>query len=180
MAPIQTNRPEQVPQDEFLRLFSRYSRRIYEFILTLVMRHADADEIFQDTCLVLWKKFGSYDREGSFYGWACRIAYLEILQLRRKSQRLHTVSDEALEVLADTALSRADNLNARQQALEDCLQKLRADDRALIEERYRQRRSPKEIAAIGSVSVYSVYRALARIHSLLVNCVQRSLAREGF
>src|SRR3972149_3414687 len=166
-------------QDEFLRLFSRYSRRIYEFILTLVMRHADADEIFQDTCLVLWKKCDSYDPEGTFYGWACRIAYLEILQLRKKSQRLHTVSEEALEVLAEKAVGQADNLNARQQALEDCLQKLRADDRALIEQRYRQRRTPKEIAEFGSLSVYSVYRALTRVHTTLMNCVQRSLAREG-
>jgi RNA polymerase sigma-70 factor (ECF subfamily) len=166
------------PQDEFLRLFSRYSRRIYEFILTLVMRHADADEIFQDTCLVLWKKFDTYDPQGTFYGWACRIAYLEILQLRRKSQRLHLVSDEALEVLADTAIGQADNLSARQHALEDCLQKLRAEDRALIDQRYRERHSPKEIAGLAAVSVYSVYRALARIHSSLMTCVQRNLARE--
>ena len=179
MTSIPTNRPEGDRQDEFLRLFSRHSRRIYEFILTLVMRHADADEIFQDTCLVLWKKFDSYDPHGTFYGWACRIAYLEILQLRRKSQRLHTVSEEALSVLADKALSQADNLDSRQQALGDCLQKLRADDRALIEQRYRQLRSPKEIAELGAVSVYSVYRALTRVHTLLMNCVQRSLAREG-
>src|SRR3972149_686807 len=97
-------------QDEFLRLFSRYSRRIYEFILTLTMRHADAEEIFQDTCLVLWKKFGSYDPQGSFYGWACRIAYLEVLQLRRKNQRLQLLSEEALAILADKALAHADNL----------------------------------------------------------------------
>ena len=170
---------ESDPQDEFLRLFSRYSRRIYEFILTLVMRHADADEIFQDTCLVLWKKFDTYDPQGTFYGWACRIAYLEILQLRRKNQRLHIVSDEALAVLADTALAHTENLNARQQALEDCLQKLRAEDRTLIEQRYRERHSPKEIAGMGSVSVYSVYRALARIHSSLMTCVERNMAREG-
>jgi RNA polymerase sigma-70 factor (ECF subfamily) len=167
------------PQDEFLRLFSRYSRRIYEFILTLVMRHADADEIFQDTCLVLWKKFDTYDPQGSFYGWACRIAYLEILQLRRKSQRMHTISEGALAVLADKAISQADHLNTRQHALEECLQKLGPSDRQLIEQRYRQRRSPKEIAQLESLSVYSVYRALTRVHTALMNCVQRGMAREG-
>jgi RNA polymerase sigma-70 factor (ECF subfamily) len=166
------------PQDEFLRLFSRYSRRIYEFILTLVMRHADADEIFQDTCLVLWKKFDTYDPQGSFYGWACRIAYLEILQLRRKNQRMHTVSEDALEVLAEKAISGADNLSSRQHALEDCLQKLAATDRQLIDQRYRQRRSPKEIAQLGSQSVYAIYRALARVHTSLMTCVQRGMARE--
>jgi RNA polymerase sigma-70 factor (ECF subfamily) len=170
---------ESDPQDEFLRLFSRYSRSIYEFILTLVMRHADADEIFQDTCLVLWKKFDTYDPRGSFYGWACRIAYLEILQLRRKSQRMHTVSDDALAILVDKAICQVDHLNSRQQALEECLQKLGSTDRQLIEQRYRQRRSPKEIAQLGSLSVYSVYRALSRVHSALMNCVQRSLSHEG-
>jgi RNA polymerase sigma-70 factor, ECF subfamily len=174
-----TERPGVDPQDEFLRLFSRHSRRIYEFILTLVMRHADADEIFQDTCLVLWKKFDSYDPEGTFYGWACRIAYLEILQLRKKSQRLQTVSEEALEVLADKAVAQVDNLNVRQHALEDCLQKLNVEDRTLIEQRYRHRHTPKEIAKLGSISVYSVYRALTRVHNALMTCVQRSLAREG-
>src|SRR3990170_4143667 len=110
------------------------------------MRHADAEEIFQDTCLVLWKKFGTYDPQGSFYGWACRIAYLEVLQLRRKNQRLQLLSEEALAILADKALAHADNLDSRQHALEDCLQKLTAEDQALIEQRYHQRRTPKEIA----------------------------------
>jgi len=165
-------------QDEFLRLFSRYSRRIYEFILTLVLRHTDAEEILQETCLVLWKKFDSYDPQGSFYGWACRIAYLEVLAFRRKRQRLQTISDEALAILADKAMTHADNLDQRQQALEECLQKLEGRDRALIEQRYHQRRTPKEIAQIESRSVYSVYRALARVHTALFHCVQRQLARE--
>jgi RNA polymerase sigma-70 factor (ECF subfamily) len=176
--PMATGRSED-QQDEFLRLFSRFSRRIYEFILTLVFRHADAEEIFQDTCLVLWKKFDSYDPQGSFYGWACQIAYLEVLQLRRKSQRLQTVSEEALAVLAHEALARADNLNSRQHALEDCLQRLGPEERTLIEQRYHERHSPKEIAAITSRSVYSVYRALARVHDALMNCVQMRLAHEG-
>ena len=107
---------------------------------------------------MLWKKFDSYDPQGSFYGWACQIAYLEVLQLRRKSQRLQTISEEALAVLAHEALSRAGNLNSRQHALEDCLQRLGAEERTLIEQRYHERHSPKEIAAITSRSVYSVYR----------------------
>jgi RNA polymerase sigma-70 factor, ECF subfamily len=147
--------------------------------LTLVFRHADAEEIFQDTCLVLWKKFDSYNPEGSFYGWACQIAYLEVLQLRRKSQRLQIFSEEALSLLANQALTRADNLSSRQHALEDCLQRLGSDERTLIEQRYHERRSPKEIAGITSRSVYSVYRALARVHDALMNCVQMRMSHEG-
>lgn len=178
MAPIGQDRPEEDFHDEFLRLFSRHSRRLYEFILTLVLRHADADEIFQSTCLVLWKKFGTYDERGNYYHWACRIAYLEMLKHRRNSQRLHLMSEDALAALASQMLSHADHLNARREALEDCLQRLNPQDRRLIEERYHEHRAPKEIAAGKAQSVYSVYRALARVHSMLFSCVQLRLARE--
>jgi RNA polymerase sigma-70 factor (ECF subfamily) len=165
--------------DEFLRLFSRCSGRIYTFILTLVMRDADADEIFQDTSLVLWKKFGTFEPDGNFYSWACRIAYIEVLRLRQKNRRLQIVSDEALSVLAEIAIDRADDLDARTQALEHCLEKLGGADRLLIEQRYHQQLTPKEIAAASARSVYAVYRALARVHTALLNCIRRQLAREG-
>jgi RNA polymerase sigma-70 factor, ECF subfamily len=175
---MEPDRPVSDNQDEFLRLFSRYSRRIYEFILMLVMRHADADEVFQNTCLVLWKKFDQYESEGSFYSWACRIAYFEVQQMRRQSQRLRTLSEEALSLIADTALGSTDRLGQRQQALAECLQKLGDQDRDLIEQRYHYRRLPKEIAEMKSRSVHAIYRALARIHSALFRCVERQMAIE--
>lgn len=165
--------------DEFLRLFSSHSQRIYEFILMLVLQQADAEEIFQETCLILWKKFASYDPAGSFRAWACKIAYLEVLQLRRTSRRLQTFSDEALALLADTALAHPDHVSRRQAALEACLEKLKPKDREMVEERYYHRRTAKEIAGFKSRSVYSIYRALSRIHLALLNCVQGQLAREG-
>lgn len=164
--------------DEFLRLFSSHSQRIYEFILTLVMRQADADEIFQDTSLILWKKFDSYDPNGNFRAWACRIAYLEVLQLRRTSRRLLTFGDEALALLAEKAIAHSDDSGRRQAALEACLERLQPPDREMIEHRYYHRRPPKEIATLRACSVYSIYRALARVHSALLNCVQNRLSRE--
>jgi RNA polymerase sigma-70 factor, ECF subfamily len=164
--------------NEFLRLFSSQSQRIYEFILVLVMRRTDAEEIFQNTCLILWKKFDSYDPEGNFHAWACRIAYLEILQQRRTNRRLQTFSEEALSLLADKALAHSTDLGHRQQALEECLEKLGSQDRELIEQRYYYRRTPKEIATVKTRSVYSIYRSLCRVHRALFECVQSRMARE--
>lgn len=171
--------PEQEQHDEFLRLFSRYSHRIYNFVFTLVMSHADADEVFQETCVVLWKKFDSYDPEGNFLGWACRIAFLEVSQLRRRGRKLELLSEGALEALADEAIAQTDRLDARHDALDHCVEKLGAEDHALIIQRYRQQRTPKEIAALTSRSVYSVYRALTRVHAQLLDCVSTRLAEEG-
>jgi RNA polymerase sigma-70 factor (ECF subfamily) len=172
-------KPAETRQEEFLRLFSVHSQRIYEFILMLLIRRADADEVFQETCLVLWNKFGSYDPNGSFYAWACKIAYLKILALRRANRRLHLFSEEVLGILADKALNNADELGLRREALDECLERLNVADRKLIEQRYYDRRTPKEIAATRSRSVYSVYRALCRVHGSLFECVENRLLKEG-
>lgn len=170
---------DQQQHDEFLRLFSRHSRRIYNFVFTLVMSHADADEVFQDTCVVLWKKFDSYDPEGNFLGWACQIAMYEVKQLRRKRSRVPLLSDDALTALADQAIRHSDALNARQNALDHCVEKLSETDRALIEKRYRQQLTPKEIAKGLSKSVYAVYRALTRVHNGLMECVNLQLVGDN-
>jgi RNA polymerase sigma-70 factor len=164
--------------DEFMRLFSQHSRRIYQFLLTLTMNHTDAEEVYQNTCVILWKKFGAYEPTGSFYAWACRIGQLEFMQVRRKNKRMQTVSDDVLNLLADQAIAHADQLGAGQEALADCLDKLDSRDRQLIQERYYSERAPKEIARLHASSVHSIYRALARIHMSLRECVHRTLARE--
>lgn len=161
-----------------MRLFSQHSRRIYQFILMLTMNHADADEVYQNTCVVLWKKFGSYDPTGAFYAWACRIAQLEMLQVRRTNRRMQTMSDDVLNLLADHGIAYGDRAAERQEVLAECLSKLKSNDRQLIEERYYHERAPKEIAKSESRSVHSVYRALARIHISLRECVHRTMARE--
>jgi RNA polymerase sigma-70 factor (ECF subfamily) len=88
------------------------------------------------------------------------------------------LSDDALELLANAAITLSDESSSRQEALEDCLSRLKAGDRDLLQARYYHQRPPKQIAAMQSRSVDSVYRALSRIHNMLLNCVQRNLARE--
>lgn len=165
--------------DQFLRLFSHHSRQIFAFILSLVMRHSDADEVFQETSLVLWKKFAAYNPEQSFFAWACRIAELSILEQRRKNQKYLTISEEAFQLLADRMCHQPNNLDSRRKALEICLDKLPDSERQLIEQRYKLQLSPKEMADRSARSVYSIYRALTRVHTALLDCVQKSLAREA-
>src|SRR5213595_1653739 len=48
--------PSDVDREEFARLFSRNARRIYGLIMTLVFNHHDAEEVFQNTNVILWNK----------------------------------------------------------------------------------------------------------------------------
>jgi RNA polymerase sigma-70 factor len=174
-----TGQPSDVDREEFARLFSRNARRIYGFIMTLVFNHHDAEEVFQNTNVVLWNKFADFQPGTNFFAWASRIAYFEVLSLMKQQRRSRTFSDEALELLANEAIALSDQSTERFEALEECLARLNAPDRELLQERYYYQRPPKQIAASQSKSVHAIYRALSRIHNMLLNCVQRSMKEDG-
>ena len=43
--------------DEFLRLYSSHHRLLYRYVLTLLGRPSDADDVMQNASVILWKKF---------------------------------------------------------------------------------------------------------------------------
>jgi RNA polymerase sigma-70 factor len=146
--------------------------------MTLVFSHHDAEEVFQNTSVVLWNKFVEFEPGSNFFAWASRVAYYEVLNYMKQQRRTRAFSEAAMELLASEAIALSDESTSRQEALEDCLSRLTRADRDLLQERYYYQRPPKQIAALQSRSVDSVYRALSRIHNVLLNCVQRNLARE--
>lgn len=73
--------------DEFLHLFTTYQLRVYRYIVTLVANQADAEEIFGETNMVIWRKSDPFRPGTNFLAWACRIAYLEVLKHRERKGR---------------------------------------------------------------------------------------------
>ena len=171
--------PSDLDREEFARLFSRNARRIYGFIMTLVFNHHDAEEVFQNTNVILWNKFADFQPGTNFFAWASRIAYYEVLSLMKQQRRSRTFSDEALELHANEAVALSDQSTERYEALEECLSRLDPPDRELLQERYYYQRPPKQIAASQAKSVHAIYRALSRIHNVLLNFVQRSMKEDG-
>ena len=113
------------PSEEFVQLFSRSQRRIYLFILAQVANPVDAEEILQETNVVIWSKFHKFQLGTNFNAWACQIATYEVLKFRerRRRDRLY-FSDEFVKSVAADALSNFDSLEDRRNALIQCLGKL--------------------------------------------------------
>ena len=162
-----------------MSLFSLHSRRVYSFIITLVVYPQDADDVFQNTSLALWKKHTHYSSGTSFWAWACQIAYYEVLRYRKSSRRKLIFSDEIVQRIATGMLAQEEQTTLREQALHDCMERLASKDRDMIELRYFHEKAPKQIAELQSRSVHSIYRALSRIHEQLHRCVNHVLAIEG-
>lgn len=161
-------------QAEFVRLLSRSSSRLFGFVLSLCVNRSDAEDVFQNTSVVLWEKFDTYERGTNFLAWACRIAYFEALYDRRKTSRVKTLSDAAWQALATDALTTVDDKHENEEALAECLARLKPADRQLLQQRYFSQQSVAEIAAASSKSVHAIYRALSRIHDALMQCMRRS------
>lgn len=166
-----------VPSEEFVQLFSRNQRRIFLHILGQVGNAADAEEIQQETNVVIWSKFDRFELGTNFIAWTFQIANFEVMKFRdrRRSNRL-MFSDELVGTIADESEEMLDDFDLRRAALRECLKKLRSKDRELIQSRYATGNKGKDVAVSLGRPMNSVYQSIGRIRKSLFECINRQLA----
>jgi RNA polymerase sigma-70 factor, ECF subfamily len=165
------------PSPEFVQLFTHYQRRLFLYILSQVPNPIEAEEIQQETNVVIWSKFTQFREGTNFLAWVSQIANFEVMKYRsrRKRNRMQ-FSDEFLETVSRDALERSDELEERRAAMVECLNKLRPRDRELIEQRYAPGEKGKHLAEQIGRPANSVYQSLGRIRRVLMECIQRRLS----
>jgi RNA polymerase sigma-70 factor, ECF subfamily len=163
--------------DEFIHLFSSHEARLRAYILCLLPRWSDAEDVAQRVNLVLWRKFDHFRIGTSFYAWACQIARLEIRNFRRTQGRDKLLfSDDLINAVAEESEHMQEELGARVQALQICVEKLAPRNRDMLRYRYEKGGSIEQIAKKFNRSVDSVYKTLSRIRLALHDCINRALA----
>jgi RNA polymerase sigma-70 factor (ECF subfamily) len=166
--------------EEFVRLFTRSQFRVLRFIHTLLPNLTEAEDVLQETSVILWKKWPQFERDRDFVKWACGIARLEVFRLLRQRKRNASyLSDAVLNQIADLATAEAcDNarFEAGESALELCLQRLNESDRRLLKLRYQHDKTVQEIAEECGRPKSTVHDVLSRLRTRLLNCVRRRLA----
>ncbi len=168
------------PREEFIKLFTKYQRRVFLFILSQVPNPVDAEEIHQEANVIIWRKFDRFELGTNFLAWACQIATYEVLKYRERQRRdRHLFSDEFVRQVASDAIEQADELEQRRQHLAVCLSKLRNEDRELIQQRYSAGESGKSVAELIGRPINSVYQSLSRIRRTLLECVNRQVQAQA-
>jgi RNA polymerase sigma-70 factor (ECF subfamily) len=163
--------------NEFMRLLVGNQRRLYQYVHALLPSEQDVEDALQETFIVLWKKFEQFQPGSSFFAWASRVAYLEVLALRkRRGGGVVILDDEVLELLAGEAIDAAPLVDARHRALADCMNKLPAADRELVERRYALGTRRNDLARELGRPANSVSKSLGRIRQALWDCIHRALA----
>jgi RNA polymerase sigma-70 factor (ECF subfamily) len=156
-------------------LIARHQPEIHRYVLSLLPDRMLADDVVQETNLVLWRKAAEYDPAQPFLPWALTIALYQVKAARRDAGRdRHVFDDSLVEVLA-TECREDHHTDALEQALEKCLQELPERQRQLILARYAPGSSVQDLAAARKQTPTALSLSLMRIRRALETCIERKL-----
>ena len=130
------NQSEQ--HQQFVDLLVEHQNQLFAYLFAMVHSRDDAEDLYQQTSLVLWQKFDKFESGSNFFRWAARTAQLEalnFLKYRRRSKL--QFSSEVTEQLADAAEAASQQESDRTDALLACMDKLNPEDRHLVLECYK-------------------------------------------
>jgi RNA polymerase sigma-70 factor (ECF subfamily) len=165
--------------EEFTRLLLQNQKRLWGLILSLVPNGSDADDVMQETCVVMWRKFEEFQRGTDFGAWGLRVARFQVMSYYQRQRRNQArLSDELLESITEKIAEPAWEASARGDALRECLAKLKPREYDLIQRRYHAEQNIEEIAAALSATSHAIYKALARLQTRLLGCMELRLRRE--
>src|SRR5687768_4964962 len=104
---------------EFLKLFLAHQGDLKAFLASVVRDRGAVEDLFQETSLVLWQKYGEYDPARPFGAWARGIAANKILQERARRVPL-SFSPSAVRAIRE-AFDRAEPDREDPGPLRDCV-----------------------------------------------------------
>ncbi|HOK67814.1 MAG TPA: sigma-70 family RNA polymerase sigma factor [Anaerohalosphaeraceae bacterium] len=150
-------------------------RKLYLYILSLVLYPSDADDLLQDTLVLMWSKFDEFKPGSDFTAWGKAIARFKVLNHLKKNKSAKLQFDEDLLKVIEAESSQTENLDERIEVMRKCVQSLSEKEMNLLRMRYYLDFSFKKIALSIGISKQSVYRAVSRIHAKLVKCMRLNL-----
>lgn len=163
---------------QVLQLFVRHQPRIKGFILALLPDFAAAEDVLQETFLVVQRKAAEFDPGTNFLAWSFRIARFQVMKAQTAHQRqAERLSDAVLESLADSAPVEPWD-DRRLSLLPHCLDKLAPQARRIVDLFYRDEHRPQEIAQRLSWTPAAVSVALSRARKALRECIERQLGSQ--
>jgi len=164
-------------------LLNRYKSRIHSYIYFIVRNRDLAEDIFQETFVkaIITIRQGRYVENGKFKAWITRIAHNLIIDNYRQERSENTISNDEVETdlfnnikLCDGTIEDRIVQNQVLSDVKKLVEHLPDNQREVLEMRYYQDLSFKEIAEITGVSINT---ALGRMRYAILN--MRRMANEN-
>ena len=168
--------PSTHQQTRFIAALTRHQPALEAFCHAQLAHRPDAQEALQATCMKLWEKSGEWDPETEFLPWAFAVARFTVLSHLRDRMRDRLVFDEDVVLaMAEDTETAAAQFEDRREALGICLQKLKPEQRDVLQEHYIGGRSVRELGGATGRSESAVKMILLRLREQLSACIERQL-----
>ena len=157
----------------FEELYRVYYPRLMRFVGGMVKGAGIAEEVLNDTMLVVWHRADSYDGSCKVSTWIFAIAYRKTLKALQRFDE--PVEDAAAQTRADAGPGPEQHLGLGQlrEALAKALEGLSAEHRAVVELTYFNGLGYREIADIVACPIDTVktrmFHARRRLKALLAD-----------
>ena len=122
-------------------LFVQHQPEIRGFVLSMIPDFSVADDVMQETFLIVTKKALSFEIGTSFAAWVKTIARFKALEAIR-SRRFETLSEAVLDALSTEPHEFAEDTDERLAILRGCLDQLAPQARRSIDYRFAEDRQP--------------------------------------
>ena len=168
--------------DEFVVLFTSHELRLRAYAMSLIPNQADAEDVVQQSSLLLWKKFDKFQSGTSFMAWAARVVFHEAQRQRRRQVRDKLkFGDDFFEAVCREAASDdvAEAMAEQEAQLGACIAKLRPEHRDLLRARYADGWTVERMATTFQRSAEAIYNVLSRIRRALQACVAEARRHEA-
>ena len=167
--------------DEFIELLWLNHGRLFGFVRAMIFSANDAQDVYQETLMALWRQWEMFDSDRDFGAWAIGIARNKVLDYYKKSKHnSHRLDDSIVQQLATPQEPKetAKYLEARRDALAACIEVLADRHKELLRRCYDGQEAVPDVAKSLNRTTGSIYSSLRHIRLRLLKCVQFRLSKE--
>jgi RNA polymerase sigma-70 factor (ECF subfamily) len=168
-------------ESQIVALLTEIQLPLLLYVRSLMPGDSAAHDVAQHANATIWQKRSEFQIGTNFKAWSFSIARFEVLNYRKQQVRDSRLvfSDELATTIADELAEDQEDIQRRHEALQQCLQQLRAQDRDLILHRYTNTGTLNEYAEKAGRSVGGLKVTLHRLRNLLLECIQQKLGAQG-
>lgn len=170
----------------FDELIVKYSPRLYGLVYNMTSNHEDTNDVMQDVWSKAFRSIKGFRGKSSFYTWIHSIGVnMTINFLKKRGRRVHLSLDdidagvqhdkEFIELTAGSTPVREADLGELQKRLNEAMQKLSHDHRAVVTMFDIQGMPHAEIAKVLGISEGTVRSRLFYAHRQLQNFLSEFL-----
>ena len=156
--------------EQYEYFLDRYGQQVFVLVDRIVSCQEDAEELTQDVFLKAFQQLSSFKAESTFSTWIYRIATnIAISAVRKKRNDVLRLDDSVFANLSDTQVDAEleDESEEQMERLQQAMNQLEADDRALITLYYLEERPLAEVAFILGMTEWNAKVKLHRIRKKL-------------